>query len=170
MCLEPLKSSQAIQRSAIHRPNMLRGQPKRCLTITGVNMRPIPSMQHPPWVRLSQSGIYRVGKTCFREAVQLTKPEDSTVYVQCISVAIIGANKIEQGQCDNLVGFPKSSHLYSYHLKMELQIQPSSCVIVEEVYDHDHHDVNHIASQLTKLHYETGDMCWKTYLLCQHNA
>ena len=47
----------------------------------------------------------------FQITDQSTKPDNSTVYVQCTSVAINWANKMEQAQCNNSVGFPKYSHI-----------------------------------------------------------
>ena len=43
----------------------------------------------------SKLWIYRVGKTHSRKADQLTKPDNDTVYVKCMSVAIGWANKME---------------------------------------------------------------------------
>ena len=94
-------------------PNMLRG-PKRCLTTTGVNFRPIPSMQCPPMILLSQSEIYMVRNTRSRKTDQSAKLSNGTVNGQCMSLPISWANKMEWAQCDNLVGFPKSSHTHTH--------------------------------------------------------
>ena len=42
--------------------------------------------------------------------------------------------------------------------------QPSSCIIVEQLYNHDY------VTLKLKLKYETGATCWKSCLLCWHYA
>ena len=98
-------------------PNMLECH-KKHIPITGLNFRPMPSMQYPPWVPLAQSWIYRVSKTRSRKADRSIKPGNDIVYVQCIRVAINWTKKVEQAWRDNLVGFPKSSHIYLWMLSL----------------------------------------------------
>ena len=52
----------------------------RRLTNTGVNIRPMPPIQCPPWVPLSQSWLDMVGKIRSRKADQAAKPGIATVH------------------------------------------------------------------------------------------
>ena len=44
-----------------------------------VNFRPMPSIYCPPWILLSQSWIYMVGKTHSGKVNQSAKPDNDTV-------------------------------------------------------------------------------------------
>ena len=59
-------------------PNMII-ELKIYLTTTGVNFRPIISMQCPPWVLLSLLWLYIVSKAFSRKADQSAKPFNGTV-------------------------------------------------------------------------------------------
>ena len=52
----------------------------RRLTNTGVNIRPIPPIQCPPWVPLSQLWFHMVSKIHSRKADQAAKPGIATVH------------------------------------------------------------------------------------------
>ena len=77
----------------------------------------MPSMQYPQWVHcLSHCFTCRTKK-----ADQLAKPGNATVYVQCISVAISQANKMEYSYVYRpsvtLVSFLKSSHIFRWKIR-----------------------------------------------------
>ena len=52
----------------------------KCLTNTGVCIRPIPPIYCPPWVPLSESWLQMVGKIRSRKADQAAKPGIATVH------------------------------------------------------------------------------------------
>ena len=91
-------------RSASHTLNMFRG-PRRYLTTTGVNFRPMPYIYCPPWALMSQSWIYMVGKTHSRKADQSEMVGNHTENGNYMSVSINWVTKIKYAWCDNLVGF-----------------------------------------------------------------
>ena len=67
---------------------------------------------------------------CSRKADQSTKPGNGTVCGQCMSVAISWNNKMEQAYCDNLVSFPKSSHIFDCGISYKLYHKTSSQTFV----------------------------------------
>ena len=96
-------------RSASHRPR----QAQRCLINTGVNIKPMPSIQCPPWIHcLSRDFTWLTKPTLEKHTSQLSLVMPQYVHGQYnMSVDIRCGNKMEQVKCNTSVGFPKSSHI-----------------------------------------------------------